>query len=318
MLLVVVACAIAIAQEQPVSTSSKTDGPPMASPATTPGSDKASIPEDYLIQSEDVIRMSVLGEPELAGDQVVDPRGDINIPLIGSVHAAGLTRTQLIDKITQGLTKYLVEPEVQLTLVQFRKPKVYVMGMVNRPGMVEFRPGDKVLEAIALAGSYNNVAYLEGATLTHKGDDKGIPLDLHKLLLENDLSQNYELQDGDTIYVPENIKNRYYVLGDVGRPGRFDLKDNVTVMDAITNAGGMGPRANARGVYIIRGDMRKPQKIKVDVTRYLKSADVTQNIALLAGDVVYVPNSGKMDWTKIQGIISTVVNSSYLLRIWGL
>ncbi len=322
MLIVAMACTFAIAQEQTAPVSTQPDAPAQAAPVpeTPPGtsSKSAAPPEDYVIQTEDIIRMSVVGEPDLVIEQIVDPKGDINIPLLGTIHAAGLTRKQLTDQVTAGLTKYLVDPSVQLTLSQFRRPKVYVMGMVNRPGMLEFRAGDKIMEAMAMAGSYTQDAYLQGATLTHRGGNEGTRLDLHKLLIENDLSQNVPLQDGDTIYVPENIKNRYFVLGEIGRPGRFDLKDNVTVMDAITNAGGLSPRASAKDIYIIRGDIKKPQKIKVDITRYLKHADITQNIALYAGDVVYVPESNKLDWTKVQGIISTVVNSSYLFRMWGL
>jgi polysaccharide biosynthesis/export protein len=315
-----VTCAIAIAQGQTNAVPAQSAVIPQATPsqavpapANPPGKTDAP-PDDYLIQMEDVLRMSVLGEPELTSEQVVDPKGEINIPLAGAIHAVGLTRQQLTDTVTLKLSKYLVEPRVQLTLSQYRRERVYVMGMVNRPGVVELKPGDRVMEAMAQAGSFSQDAYLEGAVITPKESQKSVSLDLHKLFFLNDMTQNVPLKDGDTIYVPENIDNKFFVLGEVGRPGKFALKDHVTIIDAITGAGGVTPRANAGTTYILRGK----ERIKVDINKFLKSADLSQNIALKAGDVIYVPESNKPDWNKISGIISIIVNSSYLVRSLGL
>ena len=287
--------------------------PPPAAPALA-----VTPPEDYRIQKEDVLRITVLGEPEMASEQIVDPKGSINLSLLGSVYTEGLTRKQLTDKLVVGLSKYFVDPKIQMSLVQFRRPKVYVVGRVNRPGSYDFRPGDRVMETIAQAGSFPETAYLEGATLTHKDSKESIPLNLRKLFYEGDMSQNVVLQDGDTIYIPEDVTNRYFVLGEVYRPGKYDLKDKVSIIDAISIAGGVTERGNARTTFIIRGDPKSPQRIKVDVTKFLKSADLTQNVALLPGDVIYVPGSSKPDWGKISGMLGVIVNTSYLARMWGL
>lgn len=277
----------------------------------------ADISEDYAIQSEDVLRISVIGEPELTTEQTVDPKGYVNIPLMGVLYVQGLTRQKLVDQISLGLSKYLVEPKIQVSLTQFRRPKVYVLGMVYRPGVVDFRPGDTVMEAVAQTGSFQPEAFLEGSTLTHKGSKDQIALDLHKLFIQNDLSQNLVLQDGDTIYIPENLTNKYFVLGEINRPGKFTLKDNMSVIDAISTAGGMTARASGKTAYIIRGDQQKPEKIKVDIGKFFKSADMSQNVTLMAGDVVFIPETNKPDWSKIAGIVSAITNTSYLARIWG-
>ncbi len=282
-----------------------------AAPATLDAS------ENYQIQSEDVLRISVIGEPELTTEQAVDPKGYVNIPLMGVLHVQGLTRQELIDQISLSLSKYLVEPKIQVSLTQFRRPKVYVLGMVYRPGVVEFRQGDTVMEAIAQSGSFQQEAFLEGATLTHKGSDNQIALNLYKLFIQNDLSQNLALQDGDTIYVPENVTNKFFVLGEVMRPGKFTLKDKMSIIDAISAASGVTPRANQNTAYIIRGDPKKPERIKVDIGKFLKTADMSQNVLLMAGDVVYIPETNKPDWSKISGVLSAIVNTSYLARIWG-
>lgn len=292
--------------------------PPAAAASPAAPSAPPEAPEDYLIQPEDVLRISVVGEPDLGLDQIVDPKGSINVPMLGSVMAGGLTRTQLADELAKRYSKYLVEPKVQVGLVQFRKPRVYVVGQVNRPSTFELRAGDRVMEAIALAGSFTQNADLSAATLTHQGSEERVPLDLHRLFFQGDMAENLTLQDGDTIYIPEDVTNRFFVLGEVMRPGKYEYKEGMTVMDAISDAGGANPKANAKSTFVIRGDPKNPQRIKVDVSRFLKHADIRQNVVLQPGDVIYIPETNKPDWSKIASIIGIVVNSSYIARIWGL
>ena len=308
-LLLFVVCIAGVAQDKPAQI-------PAAPPTTEPAGPQVPPPE-YKLQPEDVMRMSVWGEPDLTAEVTVDPKGYVNIPLIGQVQVEGLTQKDLTDEIAKGLSKYLVEPKVQITMTRFRMPKVYVLGQVGRPGLHEIKFGDRVMEVIALAGSFTDAAYLEGATLTHASNES-VPLNLRMLFYGGDMSRNLILADGDTIYIPEDTQNWYYVLGAVMRPGRYRLKENISVMDAISEAAGPTQRGNLRGTRIARGNLNNPQQIKVDVSKLIKSADLTQNLKLQPGDVVYVPETSKPDWSKIGGLISTIVNSSYLLRSWGL
>ncbi len=275
-------------------------------------------PSQYRLQTEDVLRITVWGEPNLTAEHMVDPQGNINMSLLGQVHVEGLTHNELIERLKEGLSEYLVDPKVQVTLGRFRSPKVHVLGQVHRPGLHEIKLGDKVMEAIAQAGSFTEAAYLEKATLTRKGSEEPISLNLRKLFYDNDMSKNLELKDGDTIYIPKDTTNKYYVLGQVLRPGMYRLEEDVTVIDAITNAGGPTPRGILKGTVVIRGDLKDAQRIKVDVGKLIKKADLKQNIKLEPGDVVYVPETSKPDWSKIAGVVSAVVNSAYLFRIIGL
>ena len=292
---------------------------PPAQP-TTPAEAAAPQPETegYKLQPDDIIRMQVFGEPDLSVEQAVNPMGYINIPLVGQIRAQDLTQDELALLIRTALSKYLVEPKVQLTLSRVRDPRVFVLGQVGRPGPVPFKQGERIMEAIAGAGSYNEIAWLEEATLTHKGSQEADPLNLRKLFLDGDMSQNMQLKDGDTIFIPEDTKNKYFVLGEVMRPMMYRLKENITVMDAITTAGGPTPKGTLKDTYIIRGDPGSPQRIKVDIGKLVKGGDLTQNIMLQPGDVVYVAESSKPDWAKIGNLLSIVVNSSYLFRSWGL
>ncbi len=280
-----------------------------------------ALPVQYRLQTEDIMRITVWGEQNLTGEHMVDPEGNISLSLLGQVHVGGLTVAELVDTLRKGLDTWLVDPKIEITITKFRQPKVHVLGEVNRPGVHEFKMGDRVMEAIALAGSFRETSYLKGATLTRKGQIDSVPLDLHSLFLAGDMSKNLELKDGDAIYIPEDTTNKFYVLGEVQRPGQFKLKENMTVMDAITTASGPTPRGILKGTVVIRGgiDPSKPsERIKLDLGKFIGKADLTQNIKLLPGDVVYVPETTKPDWSKVSQIISALFNSSYLFRMLGL
>lgn len=276
-------------------------------------------PSEYIIQPEDAMKITVINEEKLSAEQIVDPNGYINLPQIGEIYAAGLSQQELIGKIKQALKKYLVDPKVQITMIQFRRPKVFVLGQVNRPGVYDVKPGDRIMEAIAQAASFNQeTAYLENAKLTHKGSDEQITIDLDKIINKGDMTQNLELQDGDSIFIPENTLNKYLVVGEVLRPSVYRFRENTTVLDAITTAGGPTQRGDLKSTFVLRGDQNNPQRIKVDLKKLTKSADMTQNVLLQPGDVVYLAETSKPDWNKVSGIVSAIVNSSYLFRMWGL
>lgn len=307
LLLLVLATGV-VAQEQPAPTAAKSP-------------ESGSLPPQYRIQTEDVLRINVWGEPDITGEHSVDPQGNINLALIGEVHVADLTHSELIETLSRRLDEYLVDPKIQVTVVNFRKPKVHVVGEVNRPGVSEFKYGDRVMEAIAQAGSFRETADLRSARITHKGQTESLPLDLYKLFYQGVMSENLELQDGDAIYVPEDTTRKFYVLGEVLRPGQFKLKEEMTVMDAITSASGPTERGILKGTVVVRGgiDPTKPsERIKLDLGKFLSQADLTQNIKLEPGDVVYVPETSKPDWSKVSQVISSVFNTSYLFRMLGL
>lgn len=286
-----------------------------ASPASGPA---AGLPASYRLQTDDMMKISVWGEPNLSCEQMVDPNGNISVPHAGTIHAEGLTQSELIQKIGEGLKDILRTPKVQVDIIQFRRPKVYVLGQVNKPGLFEFKPGDSVMEAIAQAGSFTDAAYMEHATLTPKGSKTATELNLRKLFYENDLSLNRTLSDGDTIWVPEDVTNKYYVFGQVAHPSMFRLKGHVTVMEAVSVAGGVTTRGDIKATYILRGDPKKPEKIRVDMDKCIKKGDMAANLELQPGDAVYVAETKKPDWGMVGSVLGAIVNSSWLIRSWGL
>lgn len=274
--------------------------------------------QNYRLTEEDVIQLDVWNEPQLSKQQMqITPDGKVNIAFIGEIQAAGLTLKELAEAVSKKLEEagIIANARVQITLLSIHKPRCRVLGAVNRPGEITFKEGDTIMDAIAQAGSYQENAWLEKATLTRRGSDKPIPLDLRKLFNYGDMSQNLELKNGDTIFIPPQIySNQIYVLGHVLRPGIYPLKEKTTALAAITLAGGPTERGRLTGTVVVRGAPGNPQRVKCDLAKLINEGDLSQDVVLEPGDVVIVPETKKPRWDVISQLLNTVVNIGYVRR----
>lgn len=136
-------------------------------------------------------------------------------------------------------------------------------------------------------------------------DGSKIELNLYRLLYEGDLSQNILLADGDTIYIPEETQNRYFVGGQVKRPGQYVWRPGLTVLDALSQAAWETERARLSQTFVVR---KKPdgaeERIRVDLVRLLNKGDMSQNIVLQPGDVVYVSETNTPNYDQVYRILS--------------
>src|SRR5271168_2700186 len=106
---------------------------------------------NYIIGAQDVLDVNVWKEPELTRLVPVRPDGKISLPLLNDVMAAGLTPTQLAARITEGLKKYVTNPQVTVIVNQINSQRVYILGEVNRAGAYPLLPGMTVLQALSSA-----------------------------------------------------------------------------------------------------------------------------------------------------------------------
>ncbi|MEI6915699.1 MAG: polysaccharide biosynthesis/export family protein, partial [Armatimonadota bacterium] len=174
---------------------------------------------DYKVAADDILQLTVWGEPAVQNVILqVTPEGVVSAPVVGTIAAAGRTIGDIKNDIANKFIElnYLRQPTVQLTLYSIHKMKVRVLGQVLRPGLQLMRDGDKVDQAVAEAGSFiPDSAGLAKATITRLGAASPIPVDLDAFYRSGDFAQNIELKDGDTLYIPEDTENRYYVMGHV-------------------------------------------------------------------------------------------------------
>lgn len=217
----------------------------------------AAQPADYRLEAlgmGDMIRVSVFRNPDLTTEARVSERGTIMFPLIGEISVTGLTPTQVSKQIADKLRagRFVVDPEVTVSIAQVNSRQVAVLGSVQKPGRYPLDATTaKVTDLIALAGGIAPTGSDQITVMTTRnGRTERREIDLAAMIRSGDLTQNLELQAGDTLYVGR--APMIYVTGEVTRAGAYRVEKDMTVMQAIALGGGITPRGTERGIRIHR------------------------------------------------------------------
>ena len=188
--------------------SSSSTAPAAAAPALPSG---VSAPSGYILSANDQVAVEVFGEEDLRTNGRLNGEGNLSVPLLGSVHLAGLTLTQAASRLTDLYARdYLVNPRVNVMLVSYAKRRFTMLGQINRPGSYEMPDGSPegidLLEAVAMAGGYTRIAAPERISIrrhSNAGKDEIIRVDA-KRLARGDRG-NFTVLPGDAITVGESI-----------------------------------------------------------------------------------------------------------------
>jgi len=270
----------------------------------------------YKLQPQDVIRIQVL---EVYASQInsvvpIGRDGNVSAPFVGMVHAGGRTTNELEAELSQLYEEKLKirNPHVSVTIEQFRTIQASINGMVTTPGVYDFRPGDTIMTLISKAAGVNtDRADMRKATLRHKNSRELIPIDLYAMINRQDMSQDYELQDGDEFNIPEDPSNRILVLGAIAAPGPYPYKEPMHLADAIAMAKGPIPiRSMLSKVTVIRPEPAHPGqflRIKANFVRFIRNGDNSQNIELHAGDTIYIGETSTPDWPTLIPLVTNVL-----------
>ncbi len=169
-----------------------------------PQQGEATLAEDYVIGSEDVIGVQFWREPEMSGDVIVRPDGMITLPLIGEVKAEGLKPEGLRDHVKKAAGKFLTDPNVTVVVRQVNSRKIYITGQVIKPGAYSLASPRTVLQAIALAGGLTEFAESDNISVarTEQGRTRVFKFNYKNVSKGKALEQNIQLQPGDTVVVP--------------------------------------------------------------------------------------------------------------------
>jgi polysaccharide export outer membrane protein len=156
--------------------------------------------KNYIIGPEDMLLIRVWREPELSGQFPVRPDGRISLPLVNEIQAAGLTPEQLGAAITQGLGKYMTQPEVSVAVVAVNSKKYYVIGEVVRTGPYPLTVPTTVLEALVTAGGFRDFANPKKIVIL-RGAQR-LKFNYKEVVAGKNAEQNVLLENGDKIIVP--------------------------------------------------------------------------------------------------------------------
>jgi polysaccharide biosynthesis/export protein len=238
---------------------------------------------NYIVGPGDVLTVHVFYEPQLSGNFRVENDGHFGYPFLGRVSAGGRTvgsiATLLKDRLSDG---YLKNPQVTVDVEQFRSQSVFVMGEVRTPGKYVLSGSITLLDALAQAGSPTPAAGAEILILHPKNGSLGTPtlpsqrdaevtrVNLREIE-DGRLSRNVTIRDGDTIFVPK--AERFFVTGMVRNPGSYVLERNMTVLQAISTAGGITERGSNRRLRIVRIVDNKRKEFDAKPTDIVSAGD---------------------------------------------
>ncbi len=238
---------------------------------------------NYHIGDGDVLRISVYDHPDLSTTTRVNSDGTLFFPLIGSVPARGLTIGKLADNLSRRLSDgYLVNPQVTIFVEEFRSQKATVIGQVKNPGLYELSGPTTLMQLLSKAGGINQDAS-ETVTIKRQSDgadgEEEIIVNLQELREGGDQSSDIAIQDGDSIFIDR--AGIFYVTGEVKKPDAYQFERGISVITAITRAGGFTDLAAKGKVRIIR---------KIEGSEKVLNK-VPMHEPILPNDVVVVPES---------------------------
>lgn len=236
--------------------------------------------ENYIVGAGDKIEVKVYDHPDLSTELRVSGDGKIRFPLIGEFSVKGRTPSQISGIIESKLSDgYIINPQVSVSLSEYRSRKATILGEVEKPALYELRGQTTLLELISqaegLTSEAGRIVSIKRKTFLKNEDkeEETIKIDLKKLIEEGDESQNIFVRNGDSIFIPEMKK--VYVTGEVKKPASYRHKDDLTVIKVITNAGGLTDKASAKNIKIIRnkeGEQGVFEKVSMD--KKIKADDV--------------------------------------------
>src|SRR5262245_11430344 len=241
--------------------------------------------KDYIIGPEDILEIQVWGNKDLNQTVFVRPDGRTSLPLVGEIGVAGKSVQQLQDHLTNVYEKTVKGAVVTVIVKEIRSRPVYFIGGFGKPGVMQLTRELTLLQAISLAGGVVPNADAEKGFVLR--GDKRIPVDFNRLVQRGDMSQNPKLEPGDSIVVP--LADAVYVNGEVKTPGAVKYTGDLTILKALTQAGGMTPLAAGGRVDVLRGTAEKKERIRVDVDKMMRSPDENPDVRLQPNDFSFVP-----------------------------
>lgn len=251
----------------------------------------------YVVGPRDVLKVNVYGQADLSRYYDVADDGTITFPLVGTVKCAGLTEAQIARNITTLLAKdYLVNPQVSVTVAEYRSQKILVLGEVGRPGPYPLSGRTTLLDIVTQAGAFAGSATKQVSVIrpTKTGGPTPAGQDAQKQtwrfrvdgLQAADASGALVLEDGDIVVISR--LQSVLVLGEVGRPGAQGLeKEDTSILEVIAMAGGFTPKASRKGVQVIR--MLQNGKEETRVVDLSGAVPADRLFKIQEGDTIVVP-----------------------------
>jgi protein involved in polysaccharide export with SLBB domain len=260
------------------------------------------------------------GTTPIREDILVREDGKISFGFVEDLSVKGMTSSELDGLLTTNFREYVKNPRIDVVVKKYNSKFVRLSGAIasqgpgSGPGRYRLTGKTTALEVITQYGGTTKDADLGNIRIRRK-NGQTISMDLFKAINKGDLRQDLVLDDGDMVFVPtlEEGGNRVYVFGEVEKPGAYTFAgSDMHLSDAISKAGGATVFASTESTRVVRGDPASPEIITADLKSLIEEGDLSQNIVLAGGDMVYVPRSG---WGSIN-LVNKRIRPLFELIIW--
>ena len=259
--------------------------------------------EMFTLGPGDRLELELIGDPASRTTTVVAPDGKLYFNLLPGLDVWGLTLTEAKARLESAFTNYHREqPRVAMTLRGVESKRLWVLGVVQAPGVYTMATPKTLLESIAMAGGTLSMTTFSDQTAAGIGEELAdlkrsfvlrqgrlLPVDFNRLLREGDLSQNIYLEPDDFVYLPPAASRQVYVLGAVVQPRPVPYMEGMTVAGAVASAYGTLRDAYLPHVAVVRGSLAEPQVTIVNYRKVIRGEEY--DIQLEPNDIVYVPLS---------------------------
>lgn len=250
----------------------------------------------YRIGPSDLLDIKVFQADELSRQVRVDQRGNITLPLMGTIRVAGLTQTELEQRLATLMGKNLLQnPQVSVFIKEFTAQRVTVEGEVNKQGVFPISGQVSVLQAVAMAGGLAEYAAANQVMLFRKQGNGVRTYQIDLDAIRNGQASDPYVQNDDRIVVQRSVQ-RVTVEGEVNKPGVFPYKERITVLQAVAMAGGLSNLARPDSIAVIRREngTERIYAVNLNEIRGGKSVDpLVQN-----DDRIVVDRSNGRYWLK--------------------
>lgn len=328
-LLFLAATGFAQSPPDPVSVNRAQPDAPSIPAVTTPNDAAAS--STYILGAGDQLTLTV-ADVEDFNDKTfrIDMRGDLNLPLTGRLHAAGLTVSQLEAETADRLSRIIKDPDVVISVATFGSQPVSILGAVTTPGIRQLEGQKTLYEVLSLAGGLRMDA---GNTVHITRDLKFGPIPLadakddetdrfsiasvkvRKIMNGGDPAENITVKPGDVISIPK--ADMVYAVGSVTKPGGFLLTENETIstLQVISLAEGLQKTAAPNKAKILRAVPGSEQRTEIAVNIKQLMAGKATDIPLQSNDILFIPNSGAK--TASYRTLDAIVNMATGMAVYG-
>ncbi len=250
--------------------------------------------EPYILGPGDIMEIEIAEVPGTLARTFVMPDGMVYYNLAGGVRAEGLTQAEFSVKLREALKRDYTNPLVNVSLVEVRSRRYWILGRVFKPGLYPLRQPTTLLEAISqsgglftsrFSGTTQELADLSNSVVIRNGEI--LPVNFDKLVRSGDTSQNIYLRHNDYIYLPSATTSTVLLLGAVAAPQAIGYSDSLTLVDCIAQGKGPAKDAYLDQVVIVRGTLDKPSAARVNLKAILTGKET--NVQLQPGDIVWIP-----------------------------